>query len=163
MAAVPTVQAQPSATPEEKLAELGIELPTPSAPVANYVKWTRTGNLIFLAGHGPCEIKVTGKVGTGGLTVEQGYEQARETAICLLGTLKAAVGDLSKVRRILRVYGMVNATDDFTQHPEVINGCSDLLVEVFGDKGRHARAAVGMASLPRGIVTEIEMVVEVEE
>ena len=155
-----TAQAQ-TASPEARLAELGIELPEPSQPVANYVKWVQTGNLIFLAGHGPCDIRVTGKVGAD-LTIEQGYEQARETAICLLGSLKAAIGDLSRVKRIVRVYGMVNATEDFTQHPEVINGCSDLLVEVFGDRGRHARAAVGMASLPRNIAVEIEMVVEVE-
>lgn len=152
-------------SPEERLAALGIVLPEPDPPVANYVRAVRTGNLVFLAGHGPTLADgtgfVTGEVGTD-LTVEQGYDAARLTAISLLASLKAEIGDLDKVRRIVRVFGMVNAVDGFGEQPEVINGASDLLVEVFGDRGRHARAAVGMASLPRNIAVEIEMVVEVD-
>ena len=153
-----------AADPERRLAQLGIELPEPPAPVANYVKAVRSGDLVFLAGHGPYRTDgtlVTGKVGRD-LTIEQGYEAARLTAIGLLASLQQEIGDLSKVRRIVRVFGMVNAEPTFTDQPKVINGCSDLLVEVFGERGRHARAAVGMASLPAGIAVEIEMVVEVE-
>ncbi len=149
---------------EARLAELGIELPTPPAPVANYVRAVTTGNLVFLAGHGPARpdgTYVTGRVGRD-LTVEQGYEAARLTAIALLASLKAEIGDLGRVRRIVKVTGMVHSDPEFTQQPQVINGCSDLLVEIFGERGKHARAAVGMVSLPIGIAVEIEMVVEVE-
>ena len=149
---------------EQKIKDLGIELFTPPPPVANYVKAVRTGNLVFLAGHGPTKPDggyVTGKVGSD-LTIKEGYAAARLVAIALLSSLKAEIGDLNKVTRIVKVKGMVNATSDFTSQPEVINGCSDLLVEIFGDKGKHARAAVGMGSLPRNISVEIEMVVEVE-
>lgn len=151
--------------PEAVLERLGIELPQPAPPVANYVRAVRTGNLVFLAGHGPSKpdgTYVTGKVGEGGLSVEEGYEAARLTAVSLLASLKAEIGDLGKVRRIVRVFGMVNSLPEFVQQPAVINGASDLLVEIFGDDGRHARAAVGMVSLPVGISVEIEMVVEVE-
>jgi enamine deaminase RidA (YjgF/YER057c/UK114 family) len=151
--------------PEAALGRLGIELPTPAAPVANYVRAVRSGNLVFLAGHGPAKPDggyVTGKVGEGGLTVEEGYEAARLTAISLLASLKAEIGSLNKVTRIVKVLGMVNSTPEFTDQPAVINGASDLLVEIFGDAGRHARAAVGMVSLPIGISVEIEMIVEVE-
>ena len=140
-------------------------MPEPSKPVANYVKFVKTGNLIFLAGHGPTEIteKTTGKVGKD-RTVEEGYASARSTGVSLLATLNMALdGDLSKVKRIVRVFGMVNCTEDFKNQPEVINGCSDLMVAVFGEKGKHARAAVGMYALPRGISTEIEMVVELDD
>lgn len=150
--------------PDAKLQGLGIELPTPSAPVANYVRTVRTGNLVFTSGHGPAKSDgtlVKGKLG-GKLTVEEGYEAARLTGISLLASLKKEIGDLSKVRRVVKVTGMVNSTPEFTDQPKVINGCSDLLVEVFGDRGRHARAAVGMASLPMGIAVEIEIIVEVE-
>ncbi len=149
---------------EQRLQDLGVELFTPDPPVANYVRAVRTGNLVFLAGHGPRKPEggyVTGKVGRD-LDIPQAKEAARLTAITLLSTLKAEIGDLNKVKRIVRVFGMVNAVDSFTQQPQVINGCSDLLVEIFGDRGKHARAAVGMASLPIGIAVEIEMVVEVE-
>ena len=149
---------------EQKIKDLGIELFTPPPPVANYVKAVRTGNLVFLAGHGPTKPGggfVAGKVGSD-LTIKEGYDAARLVAIALLSSLKAEIGDLNKVTRIVKVKGMVNATSDFTSHPEVINGCSDLLVEIFGDKGKHARAAVGMGSLPRNISVEIEMVVEVQ-
>ncbi|MFS4454782.1 RidA family protein [Maribacter sp. 2304DJ31-5] len=150
--------------PEAKLQELGIELSTPSVPVANYVNAVRTGNLIFLAGKGPLQSNgenITGKVGED-LTIEEGYYAARVTAINQLSVLKAELGDLNKVKRIVKVLGMVNAASDFTDHPKVINGYSDLMVQVFGKKGKHARAAVGMGSLPGNIAVEIEMIVEVE-
>jgi len=151
-------------TPEEKLKNLNIILPAPSSPVANYVKYVRTGNLIFLSGHGPAKADgsyITGKLGRD-LSIEEGYAAAKQTGISLLATLKDAVGDLSKVKRIVKVLGMVNGTDGFTDQPKVINGFSDLMVAIFGDKGKHARSAVGMASLPMNMAVEIEMVVEVE-
>lgn len=150
---------------EEKLKELGITLPQAPNPVANYVNAVRTGNLIFLAGKGPKRAdgsEITGKVGRE-ITIEEGYEAARLTAINQLAVLKAELGDLNKVKRIVKVLGMVNCDPSFVEHSAVINGFSDLMVEVFGDKGRHARAAIGMASLPRGQVVEIEMIVEVEK
>ena|ERR1041385_4838103 len=149
---------------DKKLKDLGITLTEPSKPVANYVKAVRTGNLLYLAGHGPVKPDgsyVTGKVGRD-LTTEQGYEAAKLTAISLLSTLKAELGDLNKVKRIVKVLGMVNCHSDFADHPKVINGCSDLLVAVFGDKGKHARSSVGMNSLPLNTSVEIEIVVEVE-
>jgi len=152
--------------PEQRLQDLGIELPTPPAPVANYVRSVRTGNLVFLAGHGPLLPEggyMSGKIPQD-LTIEQGYEAARLTGIALLASLKENIGDLNKVNRIVKVTGMVNTTPDFTEQPQVINGFSDLMVEVFGeDRGKHARAAVGMASLPINIPVEIEMVVEVRD
>ena len=150
--------------PEAKLKELNIELFKPSAPMANYVKAVRTGNLVYLAGHGPTKAdgtNITGKVGKE-LTLEQGYAAARQCGIAILSTLKAEIGDLSKVKRIVKVLGMVNCTESFTDHPKVINGFSDLMVEVFGDKGKHARSAVGMYILPSNITVEIEIIVEVE-
>jgi enamine deaminase RidA (YjgF/YER057c/UK114 family) len=150
--------------PEAKLKELKIELFTPAPPIANYVKAVRTGNLVYLAGHGPTRAdgsNITGKVGKD-LTIEQGYEAARQTGIALLSTLKAEIGDLKKVKRIVKVLGMVNCTDDFADQPKVINGFSDLMVAVFGDKGKHARSAVGMNALPSNIAVEIEMIIEVE-
>jgi enamine deaminase RidA (YjgF/YER057c/UK114 family) len=149
---------------DKKLKELGVELIPPQKPIANYVKAVRTGNLIFLAGHGPTlpdGSNITGKVGRD-LTLEQGYNAARQTGIALLSTLKAELGDLNKVKRVVKVLGMVNCQPDFTDQPKVINGCSDLLVAVFGEKGKHARSAVGMNSLPMNIAVEIEIVVEVE-
>ncbi len=153
-------------TPEEKIKALGIELFTPATPSANYVKAVRTGNLVFLAGHGSCDGAgncTTGTVGSD-LSVEEGNAAARLTAINLLSSLKAEIGDLNKVKRIVRVFGMVNSAPDFYDQSKVINGCSDLLVEIFGaQKGKHARAAVGMVSLPINLAVEIEMVVEIEE
>jgi enamine deaminase RidA (YjgF/YER057c/UK114 family) len=149
--------------PEARLAELDIQLPVPSSPVANYVNAVQSGNLIFMAGKGPKNAEgeyVTGKVGED-LTVEEGYLAARLVGINQLAVLKAELGNLNKVKRIVKVLGMVNATPDFGNQPEVVNGFSDLMVEVFGERGKHARAAVGMGSLPRGIAVEIEMVVEV--
>jgi enamine deaminase RidA (YjgF/YER057c/UK114 family) len=149
----------------ERLDELGIKLVDPGTPVANYVHVVRSGNLLFMAGKGPTRAdgtRVTGKVGQD-LTVEEGYEAARLVAIQQLSVLKQELGDLNKVVRIVKVLGMVNATTDFTNQPEVINGFSDTMVEVFGDRGKHARAAVGMGSLPRNIAVEIELIVEVQE
>ncbi|MEM6523153.1 MAG: RidA family protein [Bacteroidota bacterium] len=154
-----------SQSPEKKLKKLGIELFTPSTPIANYVKAVRTGNLVFTAGHGPGKAdgtNIKGRLGDD-LTVQQGYEAARISCISLLSSLKAEIGDLDKVKRIVKVTGMVNSTSDFYDQPKVINGCSDLLVEIFGEKGKHARAAVGMASLPSNIAVEIEMIVEIED
>lgn len=158
------VSSMKAQTPEEKLKSLNIVLPAPSSPVANYVKFVKTGNLIFLSGHGPAKADgsyITGKLGRD-LSIEQGYEAAKQTGISLLSTLKSAVGDLSKVKRIVKVLGMVNGTDSFTDQPKVMNGFSDLMVAVFGDKGKHARSAVGMASLPINMAVEIEMIVEVD-
>ena len=149
--------------PEARLAELGIELPEPPSPVANYVNGVQTGNLIFLAGKGPLRpdgAELRGKLGAD-LTIEEGYEAARLTAINQLAVLKAMLGDLSRVVRVVKVLGMVNSDPDFVEQPAVINGFSDLIVEVFGERGKHARAAVGMATLPRGQAVEIELVVEV--
>ena len=163
--AMPMAVAQESFDPEARLEELGITLPPAPEPVANYVNGVRTGNLIFLAGKGPRRpdgSEITGKLGAG-VSIEEGYEGARLTAINQLAVLKAMLGDLSKVKRVVKVLGMVNSDPDFVQQPAVINGFSDLIVEVFGERGRHARAAVGMASLPRGQAVEIEMIVEVEE
>ncbi len=163
LAVVPAV-AQEDYDPEARLRSLGIELGAPAAPVANYVHAVTTGNLVFLAGHGPTRADgmfVTGRVGSD-LSIEQGYEAARLTAVALLASLKQEIGDLGRVRRIVRLFGMVNAVEGFGQQPEVINGASDFLIEVFGDRGRHARAAVGMGSLPRNIPVEIEMVVEID-
>jgi enamine deaminase RidA (YjgF/YER057c/UK114 family) len=150
---------------DKKLKDLNVELFTPGKPVANYVKAVRTGNLLFLAGHGPTKAdgsNITGKVGKD-LTLEQGYEAAKQTAIALLSTIKAEVGDLNKVKRIVKVNAWVNCPADFTDQPKVINGCSDLLVAVFGEKGKHARAALGTNALPMNIAVEIEMVVELED
>jgi len=156
-------QSREARTPEAVLTEMGIELPTPDAPVANYVKAVSVGNLVFLAGHGPCgglNEGNTGKVGTD-LSVEEGYAVARWVGVCLLASLKREIGELSRVERIVRVFGMVNTTPEFTQHSQVINGCSDLMEEVFGPAiSKHARAAVGMSSLPRDQAVEIEMIVE---
>lgn len=148
---------------ERRLKELGIELEPATSPMANYVNAVRTGNLLYLAGKGPGragEPLPTGKVGRD-LTVEQAYQHARETGLNLIAVMKAELGDLDRVKRIVKVLGMVNAVPEFGHQPEVINGCSDLFVEVFGDRGKHARSAVGMGSLPRGIPVEIEVIVEV--
>jgi len=154
---------EPGYDPEARLSELQITLPEPPQPVANYVNGVRAGNLIFLAGKGPRRAdgsEITGKLGQD-VSIEEGYEGARLTAINQLSVLKAMLGDLNKVKRIVKVLGMVNSDPSFVDQPKVINGFSDLMVEVFGERGRHARAAVGMASLPRGQAVEIELVVEV--
>ena len=153
-------------TPEEALSRLGLELPPLQQPVANYVSAVRTGSLLFLAGAGPAVPPggemLTGKLGRD-LSVEEGYEAARSVGLVQIARLKNELGELSRVGRIVKLLAMVNSTPDFIDHPTVINGCSDLLVEVFGDAGRHARSAVGMANLPFGIPVEIEMIVEVAD
>ncbi len=150
---------------EIQLKAMKIELPVLSKPLANYVHVVRSGNLLFLAGKGPSKSDgtyITGKVGKD-LTIEQGREAARLTAINQLAVLKAELGSLNKVKRIIKVLGMVNCEADFKDHPKVINGFSDLLVEVFGEKGKHARSAVGMCSLPNNMAVEIELIVEIEQ
>lgn len=149
--------------PEGRLKELKITLPTPPKPVANYVNGVRTGNLIFLAGKGPKRMdgtEMTGKLGAD-LTIEEGYEGARLAAINQLAVLKSMLGNLNKVKRIVKVLGLVNSDPSFIEQPKVINGFSDLMFEVFGEKGKHARAAIGVASLPRAQAVEVELVVEV--
>lgn len=149
---------------ENRLAELKIVLPKVQPPIASYVNAVRTGNLIYLSGKGPTSSDgkfISGKVGVD-LTLEEGKAAARNTGLNLLAALKAEIGDLDKVKRIVKVLGMVNCPTDFTQQPQVINGFSDLMVEVFGDKGKHARSAVGVGSLPANMAVEIEMIVEVE-
>jgi enamine deaminase RidA (YjgF/YER057c/UK114 family) len=152
--------------PERKLESMGLTLPVPPQPVANYVRYVRTGNLVFISGTGPDQWQdgtpCIGKLGRD-LDVEQGYEAAKLVGLNMLASLKELLGDLDKVNRVVKLLGMVNATEDFTDHPQVINGCSDLLANVFGDAGRHSRSAVGMGSLPGGIPVEIEMIVEVAD
>jgi len=150
---------------ETRLKEKGIVLITPSSPVANYVNAVRVGNLIFLAGKGPQKPDnsfITGKLGKD-LSIEQGYEAARLTAIGHLAVLKKELGTLNKVKRIVKVLGMVNCTENFQDQPKVINGYSDLMVEIFGEKGKHARSAVGMVALPFNMAVEVEAIVEIEE
>ena len=150
---------------EENIARLGIDLSRPPAPVANYVPAVRTGNLVFVSGHGPVRPEggmVTGKVGAT-VSVDEAYQAARFVGIGLLASLRTEIGDLNRVRRVVKLLGMVNAAPDFKEHPKVINGCSDLLVDVFGPAGKHARSAVGMGSLPDQIAVEIEMIVEIDD
>lgn len=150
-------------TPEARLAAAGYTLPAPPKPVATYVTSVRTGNLLFLSGHGECEQPfTTGKLG-GDLSVDQGARSAEKVGLCMLATIKAAVGDLAKVKRFVRILGMVQSTEDFRDHPKVMNGFSDLMVVAFGDNGRGARAAVGMQSLPSNIAVEIEATVELHD
>ena len=149
---------------EKRLKQLGIDLGTVSAPVANYVNAVRAGNLLFLAGKGPRPengARPSGKVGRD-YTVEQAYQHARTVGMDLLAVMRAELGSLDRVKRVVKVLGMVNAVPEFQDHPKVINGCSDLFVEVLGEAGKHARSAVGMGSLPMGIPVEIEVIVEVE-
>jgi len=150
-------------TPEQKLHALGLTLPAPASVVANYVPAVRTGSLIFLAGQiarGPDGKIIAGRVGQD-FTETQGAEAAKTCALQLLAALKAEIGDLAHVKRIVRVGGFVNCTADFTAQPKVINGASDLFVAVFGERGRHARASVGVPSLPGNAPVEVELVVEV--
>ena len=150
---------------ESRIKELGLTLPQPPKPLGNYVPGVRVGNLLFLSGHGPVRVNgvptARGKVGRD-LSLEDGYKVAREVGLNLLGSAKTLLGSLDKVKRVVKVLGMVNSAEGFGDQPKVINGFSDLMVEVFGDNGRHARSAVGMAELPMGIPVEIEMILEVE-
>lgn len=143
----------------DKLTEIEASLPPVPDAAGNYVHAVRTGNHLYLAGKG---VLVSGKVGQE-FTKDQAYEFARETGLILLAVVKQELGTLRRVSRVVKVLGMVNATPEFQDHPFVINGCSDLFVEVFGDKGRHARSAVGMGSLPMGIPVEIEAIFEVTD
>ena len=145
----------------DKLTEIEASLPPVPQAAGNYVHAVRTGNHLYLAGKGPIS-NVKGKVGAE-FTKEQAYQFAREVGLTLLAVIKAELGTLSKVKRVVKVLGMVNATLDFGEHPFVINGCSDLFVEIFGEAGRHARSAVGMGSLPHNIPVEIEAIIEVED
>jgi enamine deaminase RidA (YjgF/YER057c/UK114 family) len=149
---------------EARIKELGITLPSPPKPMGNYVPGVRVGNLLFLSGHGPIRIEgnpsARGKVGRD-LSTEDAYKVAREVGLNLLGSARSILGSLDRVKRVVKVLGMVNAVESFGEQPKVINGFSDLMVEVFGENGRHARSAVGMGSLPAGIPVEIEMILEV--
>jgi enamine deaminase RidA (YjgF/YER057c/UK114 family) len=148
---------------EARIKELGITLPSPPKPMGNYIPGVRVGNLLFLSGHGPIRVGdqplTRGKVGRD-MSTEEAYKVAREVGINLLGSARAVLGSLDKIERVVKVLGMVNAVDGFGEQPKVINGFSDLMVEVFGENGRHARSAVGMGSLPAGIPVEIEMILE---
>jgi len=147
-------------TPEDRMNTLGYTLKPVRPAVGNYVSLVRTGNLIFTAGQGVDEFH--GKLGRD-LTIEEGYLASRQSMLNLLSALKNELGELSKIKKIIKILGFVNCTDSFTEQPKVMNGASDLLVEVFGEKGKHARSAVGMAQLPNNTAIEIEMIVEIEE
>lgn len=152
-----------AASPQDRLARLGIVIPPPPPPIANFLTHVREGNLLFLSGQGPRETDGhlhSGKVGAE-VSVEEAYAHARLTGINLLAVMQAALGDLRRVKRVVKLLGMVNGTVDFADHPSVINGCSDLFIEVFGERGHHARSAVGMASLPGNITVEIEAVISI--
>ncbi|MDH5630901.1 MAG: RidA family protein [Gammaproteobacteria bacterium] len=150
-----------NATPEQKLAKAGYKLPAPAKPVANYVTWRRAGNILYLSGHGDCVTNVKGKLGKD-LTVKQGYDSAQNVGLCMLATIKDAVGELSEVKQVLQIIGMVNTSADFKEQPKVINGFSDLFVVAFGKDGKGARAAVGMHSLPSNIAVEINAIIELK-
>jgi enamine deaminase RidA (YjgF/YER057c/UK114 family) len=150
---------------EQRLKELGITLPGPTTPIGNYVPWRIGGGLLFLSGVGPQQADAgfpTGQV-TRELSLEQGYQAARLCGMALLGNMRAALGSLDRVEAVLKVFGMVNAPAGFTQQPKVINGCTDLFVEVLGEAGRPARSAVGMGSLPGNIATEVEAIVLIRD
>jgi enamine deaminase RidA (YjgF/YER057c/UK114 family) len=148
---------------EAKLKELGLELPPTPRPAANYVGAVQTSNLLFISGHGPMKdgkFTYLGKLGKD-LSIEEGYEAARLVALNCLASAKSVIGDLDRITRVVKILGMVNCTEDFDDQPKVVNGASDLLVQLFGDSGRHARSAVGMQALPFSIAVEIEMIFEV--
>ena len=152
-------------TPEQNLEKLKITIPTISQPIATYVNCVRVNTILFMSGKGPLKPDgnyIVGKLGKD-LTIEQGYEAARLAAIEHIAVLKSELGDLNKVKRIVKVLGMVNSTDDFIEQPKVINGYSDLMVSVFGEKGKHARSAVGLNTLPMNIAVEVEVIVEIED
>ena len=152
--------------PELKIIEKGITLPDPAKPVGNYVPYVKVGNLLYLAGQGPAptsQWRGKGKLGRD-LTIEQGYQAARDACLRVLATTREAVGSLDKVRRVVKTMGMVNSDPEFTEQPKVINGCSDLMTEVFGDiKGKGARSAIGVAGLPFGNPVEVELILEVSD
>ncbi len=146
---------------EQRLEQLNITLPQPVQPAANYVRWTQTGNLLFISGTGPSAEHPTGKVDTD-VSIEQAYAAARSVGLQILATAKEALGDLDRITGTVKVLGMVNSAPGFGAHPQVINGCSDLLVEVLGEAGRHTRSAVGFVALPNQISVEIECTFQVE-
>lgn len=146
---------------EDRLLERGIKLPEPVAPAANYVRYLKTGNLLYISGTGPADSSPRGKVDSE-VSVEDAYQAARSVGLQILATARQALGSLDRIARTVKVLGMVNSAPDFGDHPQVINGCSDLLVEILGDAGRHTRSAVGFASLPKSICVEIEATFEVE-
>jgi len=146
---------------EKRLEELGITLPNPVSPAANYVRYVQSGNYLYISGTGPSSEQPSGKLGQE-LDIDAGYQVARNVGLQIIATMKDALEDLDRFRRVVKLLGMVNSTPDFGDQPKVINGCSDLMVEVFGDKGRHARSAVGFVALPSQIPVEIEVIVEVE-
>jgi enamine deaminase RidA (YjgF/YER057c/UK114 family) len=159
------VQDPTASNPYERLKELGIALPKPPNPIANFVTHVQEGNLLFLSGQGPQEANGylhTGKVGHD-VDADRAYEHAKLTGINLLAVMQDALGDLSRVKRVVKLLGMVNAAPDFGEHPKVINGCSDLMMAVFGEAGRHARSAVGFGSLPNNITVEIEAIIALAE
>lgn len=164
LALVMVLAATPAAaeTPEQRLAAKGFTLPEPVKPVATYVTSARSGNLLFLSGHGQCGTQASGKLGAD-LTVEEGRASAEKVGICMLATIKASVGDLSKVKRFVRILGFVNSTPEFTQHPQVMNGFSNLMVVAFGEGGKAPRSAVGAPSLPSNIPVEVEAIVELQD
>lgn len=150
--------------PEKRIKDLGIQMIEPTPSIANYLKAVRVGNLVYLSGHGPDKPnggQMIGKVGSN-LTSEEGKAAARLVGISLLSTLKAEIGDLNKVKRVVKVLALVNSETWYTEHPQVVNGFSDLMVEVFGENGKHARSSVGVGSLPGNIPVEIEMIVELK-
>ncbi|EDX67991.1 MULTISPECIES: RidA family protein [Bacillus] len=147
-------------TPEDKLSELEITLPAIRPAVGNYVSCVRVGNLLFTAGQGVDEYH--GKLGKD-ISIDEGYKAARQSMLNLLSVVRNELGDLNKVKRIVKILGFVNSTEDFINQPKVMNGASDVLVDIFGEKGKHARSAVGMAQLPNNTTIEIEMILEIEE
>ena len=151
-------------SPEQRLKELNIQLPDVPTPIANFVMWQQVGNLLYLSGQGPRRPDGSIPVGRLGLnySVEQGYADARQIGLQILATVRKAVGSLDRIEGVVKLLGMVNAEPNFGQHPKVINGCSDLLVEVLGERGKHARSAVGMGSLPNGMPVEIEAIIQVK-
>ncbi len=157
----PAAAVTPAQTPEQRLAAAGLTLPPPNAPIGLYVPAARVGNLLFLAGHGECPAGGAGKLGAT-MDVAEGKAHAARVGLCLLASLKAELGQLSRVKRIVKVMGLVNATPEFTQHPEVMNGFSEVMVTAFGEAGKAPRVAAGAGSLPRGWPVEVDAIVEVE-
>jgi enamine deaminase RidA (YjgF/YER057c/UK114 family) len=151
-------------TPEQKLKHLGLVLPAVPTPIAYFVMWRQAGSLLYLSGQGPRKEDGSTVVGRLGLnhSVEDGYKDARQIGLQILATIRQAVGSLDRVEAVIKLLGMVNAEPSFGDHPKVINGCSDLLVEVLGDAGKHARSAVGMGSLPGGMSVEIEAIIQIK-
>jgi len=154
----------PSDRIDARLAELGIELPPVFAPVGTYLGCKRLGDVLYVGGHGPTTASgvIRGKVG-GDISLERAKEAAKATALSMLATVKAELGSLDRIRQIVKVFGMVNCAPGFNRTPEVIDGCSDVLVAIFGEAGRHTRSAVGMAELPFDIAVEIEMIAEIDD